>query len=101
MASSLQDPDYKNNFFQHPELTRIHGEPTTAALIILRNEVKANAMTVSTTLGGGAQGHLGLVVDALTYATIPNTQPYIRPVHPDPLVLAQNATQYQIALPRD
>ena len=89
MASSLQDPDYKNNFFQHPELTRIHGEPTTAALIILRNEVKANAMTVFTTLGGGAHGHLGLVVDAPTYATIPNTQPYIRPVYPGPLNLAQ------------
>ena len=101
MASSLQDPDYKNNFFQHPELILIHGEPTTAALIILRNEVKANTMTVFTTLGGGARGHLGLVVDAPTYTTIPDTQPYIRPVHPGPLVLAQNVTQYQIVLTRD
>ena len=101
MASALQDPDYKNNFFQYPELTRIHGEPTTAALLTLRKEVKANALTVFTTLGGGAHGHLGLVVDANTYATIPNTVPYVRPVHPGPLVLAQNATQYQIILTRE
>ena len=75
MASTHQDPDYKNNFFQYPELTRIHGELTTVALLTLRKRVKANALTIFTTLGGGAHGHLGLIVDATTYATIPNTIP--------------------------
>ena len=65
MTTIYQEPDYKKQFFEHPELTKIHHEPDTQNLIIIRNEVKANAMTVHTTLGGGAYGHLGLV---LTYA---------------------------------
>ena len=101
MIHTMQDPDYKNLFFEHPELTMIHGEPTTAGLLTLRNEVKANAMTVHTTLGGGANGHLGLVMDVLAYALIPGTRPYVRPVHPGALTIPNNATQYQIAQQRD
>ena len=77
MINSMQDLDYKNPFFEFPELTRIHGEPTTAGLLTLRNEVNANVMTVHTTLGGGTHGHLGLVIDVLAHALIPGTQPYV------------------------
>ena len=54
------DINYKNTHFEHPELTRIHGIPTTADLITLQHEVQANLSTVHTTLGGGYLGHLGL-----------------------------------------
>ena len=77
MPQQLQDQDYKNNFFEYPECTRIHGEPTTATLLTLRNEIKANAQTVDTVLGGGANGHLGLVTRGASYATIPDTAPYV------------------------
>eukprot|EP00957_Ditylum_brightwellii_P212320 15367182-Ditylum_brightwellii.AAC.1 len=53
--------DYKNNIFKHPELTRIHGEPTTATLFALKNKVKANTQSIFSMLGGGQYGHLGLV----------------------------------------
>eukprot|EP00957_Ditylum_brightwellii_P148425 11299954-Ditylum_brightwellii.AAC.1 len=42
--------DYKNTVFEKPELTHIHGEPTMANLLTLRNELRANAQVVSTTL---------------------------------------------------
>ena len=56
-----QDFDYKNNVFEHPELSRIIGEPNTATLITLQAEVRDNAQAVQTDLGGGVNGHLGLV----------------------------------------
>ena len=53
-------------------------------------------MSVHTTLGGGAHGHLGLVVSAQEYATIPATTEYIRPVHPGVINIPNAATQYVI-----
>ena len=82
MVTTRLEPDYKNQFFQHPELTRIQGEPNTQGLITLQNEVKTNAMAVHTTLGGGQHGHMGLVLNPAEYAAIPNNQPYQRPNHP-------------------
>eukprot|EP00957_Ditylum_brightwellii_P119750 9136048-Ditylum_brightwellii.AAC.1 len=93
--------DYENNYFEHPECTKIHGEPTTNTLINLQDEIRANAQTVDTILGGGANGHLGLVCNATTYATILGADPYIHPVNPDPLVTPGGATQLQIGQFRD
>eukprot|EP00957_Ditylum_brightwellii_P134175 10229920-Ditylum_brightwellii.AAC.1 len=87
--------DYKNTVFEKPELTHVHGEPTMANLLTLRNEIQANAQAVSTTLGGGRHGHLGLLMTPQDYALIPNTTAYIRPPQPL-LILPQNGTQYQI-----
>ena len=90
-----QNPDYKNQFFQYPELTKIQDEPETQSLIVIRNEVKANAMTVHTILGGGAYGHLGLVLTPAQYAQVPNSAPYEKPEHPGVYQVAPG-TQFQI-----
>ena len=60
--------DYKNTVFEKPELTHIHGEPTMANLFTLRNELQTNAQAVSTMLGEGKYGHLGLVMTPQDYA---------------------------------
>eukprot|EP00957_Ditylum_brightwellii_P071328 5422120-Ditylum_brightwellii.AAC.1 len=60
MSSSKSNTDYKNDYFEYPELTPIDGKPTTAALLNLCSKVRSNAQSVDTTLGGGANGHLGL-----------------------------------------
>ena len=101
MTTVYQEPDYKNHFFEKQELTKILHEPDLQSLIILRNEIKANAMTVHTTLGGGLYGHLGLVLTDTQYELIPNTVPYVRQQHPGALNIANNATQYQIAIARE
>ena len=93
--------DYKNNCFKYPELTKIHGEPSTGTLLTLQNEIKANAQTVNSVLGAGAHGYLGLVCTPPVYATIPGTAPYICLVNPGALNLQPNATQYQISQARD
>ena len=82
-----QDVDYKNNIFESAELTRVHGEPNTSTLLNLRNEIRSNAQSVHTTLGGGKYGHLGLVMNDITYLTLPEAQEYARPAFPGPFRL--------------
>eukprot|EP00957_Ditylum_brightwellii_P131840 10053443-Ditylum_brightwellii.AAC.1 len=80
---------------------KIHGEPTTNTLINLQDEIHAYAQTVDTILGGGANGHLGLVCYATAHSTILGAAPYVRPVNPGSLVTPGGATQFQIAQFRD
>eukprot|EP00957_Ditylum_brightwellii_P043139 3268455-Ditylum_brightwellii.AAC.1 len=101
MALRESQIDYKNNYFEYPELTPILGELTTAVLLNLHSKVRSNAQSVDCTLGGGANGHLGLVCSMTTYASIPGTAVYTHPTNPAPLVMPIRATQYQIAQVQD
>eukprot|EP00957_Ditylum_brightwellii_P107898 8230708-Ditylum_brightwellii.AAC.1 len=76
MMNAQQGIDYRNLYFNLPKLSKIHGEPRTGLLLILKNEVKTNAMMVPTTLGRGACGHLGLVLAPVQYASIPGMAVY-------------------------
>ena len=58
MTSSSSTIDYRNTLFQYPILTKIHGEPTAEAILKLAKEIKANARSVYSDLGGGKHGHL-------------------------------------------
>ena len=61
------DINYKSNQFEYPKLTRIIGEQTTAMLIVLLKEVRANVFSVHTDLGEEEDGHLGLVYSLEVY----------------------------------
>ena len=39
--------DYVDTYFEFPSLTRIHGQPTYASLKIVKDELKANASSVT------------------------------------------------------
>ncbi len=94
----LNDIDYKNHVFEFPELTRRIGKPATATLITLLNEVKSNAMSVHSDLGGGENGYLGLVASGTTYQTlVPGARPYHHPVNPGRFIIEGHETQHQIA----
>ena len=73
--------DYVNTYFEFPSLTRIHGKPTYASLKIIKDELFANATAVTSDLGGGAHGHLGLVLTPAEYVAV-SAVPYVRPAHP-------------------
>ena len=77
--------DYKNSIFEYPVLTKINARPTYPSLKTIKNELKANAGKVQCELGGGANGHLGLVLTDAEYALVSPTA-YVRPVHPGPVV---------------
>jgi hypothetical protein len=79
---SVSHINYRENYFQHPSLTRISGDPTYTSLAKLEKECKANGKSVSSTLGGGQQGHLGLVCNALAYNRVSPDVPFVRPLLP-------------------
>ena len=60
MASSSMDNILER--MPHKVLTRIQGEPTFETLEQFQRELRANAKAIHSTLGGGANGHLGLVM---------------------------------------
>jgi hypothetical protein len=76
--------NYRESFFQHPALTKIDGDPTYTNLAKLERECKANAKSVRSDLGGGQQGHLGLISSTAAYARIAPGTPFQRPNLPPP-----------------
>ena len=62
LDSKPTNMDYVKTYFQIPVLTKIHGEPTFETLRELRDQIKANAGDITTTLGGGNFGYLGLAM---------------------------------------
>ena len=56
--------NYRDTFFEFPDLTKIHGEPDSELLYKIRNELRANAKSVYSNLSDGAHGHLALLMTA-------------------------------------
>ena len=71
--------DFTNAFPNH--LSPIVGEPTYQTLKELKNQLKANAASIPTTLGGGHHGYLGLILSPAAYATISPTA-FTEPAYP-------------------
>ena len=78
--------NYKDTLFERSNLTLIRGKLTFKTLHKLRNEIKANAKSVYSNLGGGAHGYLRLVITDAQYAVIsPNNLVY--PTHSGTLII--------------
>ena len=56
--------------------------------------MKANATSISTDLGGGANGHLGLILSLIEYANASLT-PYVKTVHSGNLDVPPGTTQHE------
>ena len=68
--------------FEYKELTKITGEPTLDSILLLNRQIKRNAQSVPTTLGGGQLGYLALVITEAKYDAIPNSTHFHRPTDP-------------------
>jgi hypothetical protein len=91
-------PNYREAYFQHPTLTKISGDPTYTSLAKLEREIKANGKSVPSTLGGGSQGHLGLVSSAHSYDRVSPGVPFTRPALLDlPDLSGSTANQIAVA----
>ena len=93
--ASTPSVDYRNNFFEIANLTRIHGEPTFESIRTLQHEILINAQCVHSDLGGGAHGHVGLVLRPQEYALHSNAA-YRRPTHPGPLIVPAGTTNHML-----
>jgi len=86
--------DYVASYFKYKTPTPIVGTPTYKSLKRLKAELRANASSVETNLGGGDHGYLGLVLSTAEYATVSAT-PFTAPTYPTTLTIPANATQVQ------
>ena len=62
--------DYTSTYFEHPILTKIHGEPIFFSLQRLKNQIRVNLSSVNTDLGGGRNGNLGPGLIAAEYISV-------------------------------
>jgi hypothetical protein len=92
--------NYRDVYFEFPELTKLQGEPNANSLLTLRNELKANAKSVYSNLSYGNHGHLALVISAAQY-TLLTAIPFVRPVFPGPLVIPAGTTASMSAVLRE
>ena len=72
MSSNVPSVEDLTNAFP-TTITPITGEPNYALLKNLKDQLKANATSIRTTLGGGNHGYLGLILSPSAYATITTT----------------------------
>ena len=88
MSSQLTPfKNYRTAYFQYPTLDKIHGQPTLDTILYLQKQIKINAQSVPTTLGGGQLGYLALVLPATSYDAIPNAARFQRPPDPGPFIV--------------
>ena len=78
--------DYTSTSFEYPNLTKLQGIPTYEPLRRIKNEIKADVASVSSDLGGGAHGLLGLMLTVQEYKNILRIG-YIRLLHSGALVI--------------
>jgi len=83
--------------FPKPVLTSITAKPDAASIKILKQELFANAISIPTTRGGGALGHLAILMSPAAYlaqahaAFVVPAHPGLHPVHGDPTAAARIA----------
>ena len=91
---TLGSIDYAASYFKYKTPTPIQGTPSNKTLKRLKAELRANASSVESDLGGGDHGYLGLVLTDAEYASIhPPPAPFVAPAFPGPLVIPNNTTQ--------
>jgi len=83
--------------FPHPNIPAQPGMPTYEVIAAAHRKLKANAASVTSTLGGGTHGLLGLTILLATYQTITG-HAFVAPFNPGalPTNIAATATQAQI-----
>ena len=93
---------YINTYFEYLVLTKIHSAPNYYNLKTIKDKIRTNSTSVSSELGGGTNGNLGLISTNTEYVMV-SEEPYVRPIHPGPFVLPTGVgiTNFQREIARD
>jgi hypothetical protein len=70
------------NGFPNPILPKIVHTPTFENIQVTTHLLNANAISIPSMAGGGAHGHLGIIMTQVEYATI-STSPWVDPYNPN------------------
>ena len=86
--------DYAASYFKYKTPTPIFGAPTNKTLKRLKQELRANASSVESDLGGGDHGYLGLVLSDIEYTSVSHTA-FDAPNYPAPLNIPTGTDQVE------
>jgi hypothetical protein len=91
--------------FPHPILPTVQGEPEYQTIHAIQTLLQANARASDTHLGGGALGHMGLIVSYASYAmVVPETEAgptfWVNPTSPGRAPVNTDGTAAQISAAR-
>ena len=93
---TLGSIDYASAYFKYKTPQFIQGVPTNQTLKRLKTELRANASSVESNLGGGDHDYLGLVLSDTEYAAInPAPPPFVSPPYPGNLHIPNNTPTMQ------
>ena len=101
MSSLYLTSDNLKDQMPYPVPTRINGEPDYPNLNTLYKQLKANAKSIHSPLGGGSNGHQGMIMTPIAYARIPGAVAWQQPEYPGTINIPVNATQHQSNTIRD
>ena len=74
ISSAYNLPNYREKYFEHNSLDKIHGQLAIDSIVKILRKVKLNAQRVPTTLDGGQLGYLVLVINTATYNSTPGLE---------------------------
>jgi hypothetical protein len=66
----------------HPILPTVQGEPDYHTIHSIRKLLCANARSIESHLGGGALGHLSIIISIVTYTPVAHAHPWVNPESP-------------------
>jgi hypothetical protein len=89
------------NEFHNPFLPKIDSEPTFEDIQITTSLLNANAISIPSMAGGGAHGHLGIIMSQVEYAAV-SASSWVEPFNPKAIPIIPPGTNavdaVQIAL---
>jgi hypothetical protein len=89
--------------FPHPILPAVPGKPDYHTLHAIHKIIRANARSIDTHLGGGAFGHLGVIISDIAYEGISPVAAWVNPPFPvrAPEEIEGGGTAAQISANKD
>jgi hypothetical protein len=79
------------NGFPNPVLPKIDNEPTFKDIQVTTRLLNANAISIPSMAGGGAHGHLGIIMTQVEYAAI-SASPWVEPFNPNDIPIIPSGT---------
>jgi hypothetical protein len=81
------------NGFTNPVLPKIDNEPIFEKIQVTNRLLNTNAISIPSMAGGGAHGHLGIIMNQVEYASI-SSSPWVEPFNPNAIPIIPPGTNY-------
>jgi hypothetical protein len=79
------------NGFPNPVLPKIDNKPTFEDIQITTRLLNDNAISIPSMVGGGAHGHLGIIIYQVEYAAV-SASPWVEPFNPNDIPIIPPGT---------